>query len=258
MAAAYSLIPDLKGKRVLVTGASNETGPQVAKAFANRGAELALTYCRDRDGGERTADECRKRGATAAHVFRLDLLDADRCAALVPEVVAALGGLDILVAVAGTGGSYRSLLEVDADHVLRALQGQVCGNLAIARDAGLAMPHDGTGRIVFVSATSCYKYSHASYGFAKATLNELTKFLACEMASRKITVNTVVPQLIDLESISAEVREKRKQFTPLGNIPHPDQIAQMCLVLCSSLFDIVTGQLIYMDGGYRLRPPEDR
>jgi NAD(P)-dependent dehydrogenase (short-subunit alcohol dehydrogenase family) len=250
--------PQLRGKRVLVTGASNETGPHVARAFARFGTALALTYHTDRSAGERVAQDCRDAGANGVHLFQLDLLDMDQCSRFVPQVADRLGGLDVLVAVAGAGAGYTPLTELGAHAFIRALQGQVAGNFAIARDAGLIMPEDGTGRIVLISATSCYKYTHAGYGFAKAALNELTKFLGCEFAERRITVNTLVPQLIDLDSISAELREKRKQFTPLGNIPHPDQIAEMCLVLCSPLFDIVTGQLIYMDGGYRLRPLEDR
>ncbi|MFO7900208.1 MAG: SDR family oxidoreductase [Planctomycetota bacterium] len=254
---AFDPIPDLAGKRVLITGASNETGPHVARAFARHAPSLALTYHSDRAAGEDVVEQCKADGAQDAHLFQLDLLDMEQCASFVPRVVHALGGLDVFVAVAGSGASYTPLAELPADDLVRAFQGQVAGNFAIARDAGLAMPEHG-GRIVFISATSCTKYSHAGYGFAKATLNELTKFLALELAERNVTVNTLVPQLIDLESISAEMRDKRREFTPLGNIPHPDQIAQMCLVLCSPLFDIVTGELIYMDGGYRLRPLEDR
>lgn len=254
---AFEPIPDLAGKRVLITGASNETGPHVARAFARYGPSLALTYHSDQAAGEEVVEQCKADGAEDARLFQLDLLDMDQCSSFVPKVVDALGGLDVFVAVAGAGASYTPLAELPADDLVRAFQGQVAGNFAIARDAGLAMP-EGGGRVVFISATSCTKYSHAGYGFAKATLNELTKFLALELAGRNVTVNTLVPQLIDLESIRAETRDRRRAFTPLGNIPHPDQIAQMCLVLCSPLFDIVTGELIYMDGGYRLRPLEDR
>ncbi|MGQ9662962.1 MAG: SDR family NAD(P)-dependent oxidoreductase [Kiritimatiellia bacterium] len=254
----FAPIPNLQGRRVLITGASNETGPHVARAFARLGPRLALTYHQDEAAARRVAAECLELSARAVDVFRLDLLDSASCAGFVSQVVEKLVGLDILIALAGAGGSYTSLLEVAAEELPIALQGQVCGNFLLARDAARYMPSDGTGRIVFISAASSYKFSHGSYGFAKATLNELTLFLAFELAARKVTVNTIVPQLIDLESISREVREKRKRFTPLGNLPHPDQIAQMCLVLCSPLFGTVTGQLIYMDGGYRLRPLEDR
>lgn len=258
MAQNISVSDRLAGRRVLVTGASNATGPYVARAFAQRGARLALTYHSDRAAAERVREACLALGAPDVQLHALDLLDSAACDALVADCCRSFGGLDILVAVAGAGGSYESLLTCGTRTVHDAIQGQVVGNFAIARDAGLAMPRDGSGRIIFISATSCYKNHHAAYGFAKATLNELTRFLALELASRRITVNTLVPQLIDLDSIDAALRETRKAFTPLGNIPHPEAIAEMCLVFCSPLFDIVTGQCLYMDGGYRLRPAEDR
>ncbi len=247
-----------ENRRVLVVGASNETGPAVARAFAAQGARLALSYCTDRAAAETVAGECRALGAPEAHVFPLDLLDADQCECFVGGVQEALGGLDILIAVAGAGGSYRPLLETSAREMREAFQGQVCGNFTIARDAARLMPDDGSGRIVFISATSSHKYSHATYGYAKAALNQLTPFLAYELAARKITVNTLIPQLIDLPSVAPAMREKRKQFTPLGLIPSPELIAEHCLALCSPAFAIVTGECYHLDGGYRLRPPEDR
>lgn len=254
----FESIPYLKGKRVLITGASNETGPHVARVFAELGPELALTYHSDKSAAERVARECEQAGAAKTRVFPLDLLDATQCRSLISKAVKAMGGLDVLIAIAGAGGSYQSLLKIDSDDLLQAFQGQVAGNFVLARDAGLAMPADGTGRIVLISAASCYKFSHATYGYAKAALNQLTSFLAWELSSRRVTVNTLVPQLIDLESIDPATKDKRRKFTPMGNIPHPEQIGRMCLTLCSPLFDTVTGQLIFMDGGYRLRPPEDR
>lgn len=247
-----------EGKRALIVGASNETGPAVARAFAQRGARLALTYHSDKAAAETVAEECRALGAPDAHILQLDLLNSAQCESFIATVRQTLGGIDFLLAVAGAGGSYRPLLEIDPQEMRDAFQGQVCGNFTLARDAGLIMPTDGSGRIVFVSATSSHKFSHATYGYAKAALNQLTAFLAYELAARKVTVNTLVPQLIDLESIDPAMREKRKRYTPLGLIPHPDQIASFCVTLCSPEFNIATGELIHLDGGYRLRPPEDR
>lgn len=254
---SYDPLPDLDGKRVLITGASNDSGPFVARCFAQPGARLALTYHSDKESCERVAAECRELGAEA-HAFEFDLLDMSSCQKLVTDVAKTLGGIDYVIALAGTGSSYTPLTELAPDQFMSAIQGQVGGSFVVARDAAEHMPDDGTGRVVLISATSSYKSHHAGYGFAKTCLNELTRFLACELAAKKISVNTLVPQLIDLESISAEMREKRKQFTPLGLIPHPEQIGKMCLVLCSPLFNIVTGETIVMDGGYRLRPLEDK
>jgi len=253
----FATEPDLSGKRVLITGASNESGPCVARCFAAPGSRLALAWHSDHDAAGRVADECRELGAEV-HLFQLDLMDMSSCERLVDDVSRRLGGIDIVIALAGTGASYTPLTEVTPAQFMNSLQGQVGGSFVVARNAARHMPDDGSARVILISATSSGKYHHAGYGFAKKCLNELTGFLACELAASRITVNTLVPQLIDLESISPEAREKRRRFTPLGLIPHPEQIGRMCRVLCSPLFDIVTGETITLDGGYRLRPLEDK
>ncbi|MCE9616164.1 MAG: SDR family oxidoreductase [Lentisphaerae bacterium] len=253
-----SPLPDLNGRTVLLTGGSSGTSAHVARAFARQGAAVALTYHHNRAGAEDMAAECRRSGAPAAAAFALDLASPESCSALVPRVRAAFGRLDVFVGVAGTGGHFHTLLEADAADMQEALQGHVTGNFLLARQSALAMPDDGSGRVVFVSATSSTKFSHGTYGFAKAALNALTEFLAHDLAARRITVNTVVPQLIDLPTTDAADRERRRQFTPLGRLPHPDEIAQLCVTLCAPLFGGITGQLFFLDGGYRLRPPEDR
>lgn len=255
---SWSPVPEMRGRRVLVTGASSGTGPAVARAFAAAGAALALTYRQNRAAAESVAADCRAAGAAAVQVFPLDLMDAARGDALVAEVEKSLGGLDVFIGVAGAGGAFTPLLDAATSELTAALQGQIVGNFALARDAGLRMPRDGSGRVILVSATSSHKFSHGTYGLAKAALNTMVPFLAYELASRRVTVNALVPQLIDLDTIDPADRERRRRFTPLGVIPHPDQIAQFCLALCSPLYGIVTGELIHLDGGYRLRPPEDR
>ncbi|MCG3180509.1 MAG: putative oxidoreductase [Phycisphaerae bacterium] len=240
-------------RRILITGASNETGPHIARAFARTGDALALTYHTDRAAAERVAGQCRRDGAASVELFPLDLLDLDQCVGFAGLVAAALGGLDMLVANAAAGPSYTPLREVDAKTFSAAIQGQLTGNLFLCRDAGNLMKAAGRGRIILFSATSAHKFSHASYGLAKAAVNEMTRFLAFEL-SPEVTVNTIVPGLIDLESTDADLRRTRAANTPLGRIVTPDELAAMCVTIASPVFDVVTGQVLYMDGGYFLKP----
>ena len=184
---SYEPVPDLKGKRTLIIGASNDSGPFVARCFAAPGSRLALTYHSDLPAAKRVAAECRELGAEV-DTFQLDLMDMASCDALIPAVVYKLGGLDYVIALAGAGADYTPLSEITPEQFINAIQGQVGGSFVIARNAAQHMPDDGSARIVLISATSCYKYHHAGYGYAKKCLNELTGFLACELASRKITV----------------------------------------------------------------------
>jgi NAD(P)-dependent dehydrogenase (short-subunit alcohol dehydrogenase family) len=251
----YTLWSNTRPRRVLVSGASNQTGPAVALAFACTGARLVLTYHSDEAAGNRVAASCRNAGAASVDLMQLDLMDNRRCIELIGAADEAMDGLDVLVAVAAAGPSYTPLTEVDVQTFTAALQGQITGNFLLAREAGNRMKKADGGRIVLFGATSFHKYHHASYGFAKAAINELTKFLALELAP-EVTVNTIVPGLIDLDSTDADLRRRRAERSPLGRIVRPNELAQMCLLLCSEAFDTVTGQTLLMDAGFFLKPAE--
>lgn len=241
----------LKGQVALVVGGSSETGPFIVEALAAAGADVALTYHEQADAAEAVVKKVTTLGRKAK-AFAFDLLDGQAVRALPKDVAGEMGRLDILVLCAGTGG-FGDVRELDEAAWDWAMAGNVKAPFFLARNAALIMEKQKTGgRIVTFSATSALKYGHAFYGLAKAAVIQMTRFLAHTFAP-KVTVNCLVPGLIDLESTEAKMRTERAENSPLKRVVTPRELGQLCVVLCSPACASVTGEAILADGGFWLK-----
>lgn len=238
----------LGGRVALVTGASNGTGVDIARALAAAGARVAVHYRADRAAAEAVAAAIRGAGG-AAEVFAADVARADDVRRLVAEVQARLGNPVVVVNNAGpfNGAAFCELAEPDWDHVMNANLKAV---YLTAQLTAAGMRRAGWGRIVNIGATSGLVRSHGVYGVAKAALLALTEALALELAP-VITVNAVVPSQIASARTDRLAAYKAAAIagTPLGRLVTQAEIGRMVVRLCSSEFDFVTGQAIVMDGG---------
>lgn len=238
----------LGGRVALVTGASNGTGVDIARALAAAGARVAVHYRADRAAAEAVAAAIRGAGG-AAEVFAADVARTDDVRRLVAEVQARLGNPVVVVNNAGpfNGAAFCELAEPDWDHVMNANLKAV---YLTAQLTAAGMRRAGWGRIVNIGATSGLVRSHGVYGVAKAALLALTEALALELAP-VITVNAVVPSQIASARTDRLAAYKAAAIagTPLGRLVTQAEIGRMVVRLCSSEFDFVTGQAIVMDGG---------
>lgn len=142
--------------RAVVTGSDSGIGRAVAVALARAGADVGVTYHRDADGAERTAAEVREAGARAA-VRHLDLTDLPAAATVVDDLVADLGGIDVLVNCAGTG-SAEKLLDVDFDSWRSVLSVDLDGAFLCSQRAARHMVEAGRGGRV-VNITSVHEHA---------------------------------------------------------------------------------------------------
>ncbi|UCD39060.1 MAG: SDR family oxidoreductase [Fidelibacterota bacterium] len=240
----------LQGKVALVTGASSETGPTIARTFGEVGADVALTYLTRAESAEKVVSEVEANGVRAK-AYRFDLLEIDTIKPLVDEVVADFGRLDFLINCAATRLSppVKELHFSDWDH---CVDGNLKACFFLARDAAQVMEAGDGGAVVNFSATSAMKYSHSVYGLAKAAVISMTRFLASTFAP-KVRVNCIIPGLIDNPEYGIEGRRKRAADTPLGRIVNARDLGLMCVAMCSPLFETVTGEAVIMDGGFWLK-----
>lgn len=242
----------LLGKVALVTGGGKGIGRAICLRLAGMGASIALTASHDMQSAMQTADDVRALGRSvwAGPVDLSNRVSVDQAVA---DIVAALGGLDMLVNNAGTSrrGRLLDLSTDDWDHVFAV---QTRGFFHVATAAARQMiAQAGGGNIVAIagaSALRCYP-GNGAYGPSKAAVLSLVRQMAVEWASHKIRVNAVLPGPIrpgdvDWQSsepaLAAEVSK-----IPLQRAGTPLEVADAVAYLATAGY--VTGQDIVVDGG---------
>jgi len=246
----------MKGQIALVTGGTKGIGRATALALAKRGCDVAVNYFKSRDAADRTVAELKALGARAVaargNVGREDHVDR------VLEVVRKeFGRLDVLVSNAASG-PLKPAIELGAQEFHDALDMSGRALLALVQKALPMMP-DG-GRVVSLTSLGPRRYiqGYAAIASAKAVLEALTRYLAVELAPRRVRVNAVCAGFVDTESLRgfpnfAEMEREAASRTPLGRLAKPEDIASVVAWLCSHESAWITGQVVVADGGYSLR-----
>lgn len=234
----------LKDANVLVTGGSTETGPFICRAFADAGANVALTYHEHRQEGEKLGSYLDSQGSETK-LYQLDILSQESIDSFVEQLQGDWDHLDVLVLCAGSVG-LRNFRDLSREQLDVAIDGNVKGNFMLAKTLGYWMKdRGGLGRIVQFSAQSADNPSHSAYGIAKRAQAGMDDFLAWQLAP-EVTVNTIMPIGIDQD---ADHTTPPEDEAPLGRKVHAREVARMCVILCDPTFDTVTGQTIRMDSG---------
>ncbi|SRR5579871_624798 len=248
-------IDDLRGKRVLVTGASSGIGAALSRAFAKQGAHVCIHYRNGASAAEELVEELRRSGATVVPVSG-DLAEPDVPRRIVEEAAAGLGGLDILINNAGSLVERRPILEADdpwfdavfdinARAVLRSCLSAVPH---LERRPGAAIINVGS-----IAAMDGGGSGAGLYGAAKAFVHSLTRHLACELAARGIRVNTVAPGVVQtpFHALTPPERvETMRRSIPLGRLGLASDCVGAFLFLASfELSGYVTGQTLHINGG---------
>jgi NAD(P)-dependent dehydrogenase (short-subunit alcohol dehydrogenase family) len=244
----------LAGRKALVTGAGRGIGRQMALAFAEAGADVAVN---SRTVGEleAVAGEVRALGRRAA-VVPGDVAGAAAAAAIVAGAIEGLGGVDVVLNAAGLA------VRVPAEQVNEAqFDLQVAVNLKgtyfVCQAAGRHMLGAGRGSIINIASltTSFGLPLRSVYAATKGAVGQLTKTLAVEWASRGVRVNAIAPGWI-LTPLTRPVHDDPAQSgwilgrTPMGRWGTPDDLTGAAVYLASDAAAFMTGQVLYVDGGF--------
>lgn len=239
----------------VVTGSDSGIGAATAALLATEGFDVGLTFHTDEEGVRRTARAVEDRGQRA-FVEHLDA-DAPDAGEVVDRLAEQLGGLGVLVNVAGTGHSSR-VVDTDLDTWRHVLATDLDGPFLCAQAAARRMVAAGSGGRI-VNVTSVHelvpRLGAAAYCAAKAGLGMLTKVLALELAEHAITVNSVAPGEIATEMTGIEESEaydQTREGNPLGRPGHVVEVASMIGFLASPRSSYVTGATMTVDGGLTL------
>jgi NAD(P)-dependent dehydrogenase (short-subunit alcohol dehydrogenase family) len=244
----------LEGRNALVTGSSQNLGAVIAERLASAGATVALTNRESERAARDLAARLRAETGRTHPCVSGDLATPAGVRSVVEGALAALGGIDVLVNNAGpfAGGPLLELGEGEWETVLHA---NVSAAYLATRLAAPHMRRAGWGRVINISAGSRYLRNHSVYGLAKDAVVFLTEELACELGPA-VTVNAVAPGQIaesapDIEALDPGFVPRAIASTPAGRLVTRAEVAEVVLALCSPAFDMVTGETIAIDGGWR-------
>jgi len=250
----------LSGKTALVTGGSRGIGLAVAKGLAEHGADIAI-IARDQnqlEAASQQIQECSdKRGAPKVWTFSFDLQNIKAIEALFEKIIAETARIDILVNCAGM--TVRAPAEdIDAktwDQVIELnLTAVFVMSQAFCRHRNQA---GKGGKIINIGSLMCHgaRPTNVPYASSKGGLLMMTKSLAVEWAKYNINVNAIGPGYIatDLTAPLQADKDLNRWVlsrTPLGRWGQPEDLVGTAVLLASSAGDFITGQIVYVDGGW--------
>jgi NAD(P)-dependent dehydrogenase (short-subunit alcohol dehydrogenase family) len=240
----------LQGKTAIITGGAGGIGRATARIFAAAGARIAVF-----DTAPNTASFAAELGE--GHLgLTVDVSDEAVCIAAANEAAKKLGGLDVLVTMAGIvnpGG----ITSVTHDEYERTMRSHADGTFNMCR---AAIPHlrtRGGGSIVCMSSIAAQRggglRGGVQYAAAKAAILGLAKAMARELAPENIRVNAVCPGAIHTGKRKLEDMNANFGATiPMGRVGMADEVANVFLFLASDLSSYVTGATIDVNGGMHI------
>ncbi|EHM03305.1 3-oxoacyl-[acyl-carrier-protein] reductase [Acetobacteraceae bacterium AT-5844] len=238
----------LEGKVALVTGATGGIGAEIARALHKQGAKVALSGTR-KEVLEALAAEL----GEGVLVAPANLSDPAAPAALVEQVEAAFGKLDILINNAGftRDGLAMRMSDKDWSDVLEV---DLAAPFRLARAAMRGMMKRRAGRIISIASIVGVTGNpgQANYSAAKAGLIGMSKSLAQELASRGITVNVVAPGFIATpmtDALNDQQKARLMERIPMGRMGEAADIAAAVVYLSSEEAGWVTGATLHVNGG---------
>jgi len=227
-------------RSVLVTGGNRGIGLAIARAFADAGDKVAITY----RSGEPPEGFC---------AVKCDITDPEQVEQAYKEIEEQQGAVEVLVANAGITRD-QLLLRMSEEDFTSVLDTNLTGTFRVVKRACRGMLRARRGRIVLISSVVGLLGSagQANYAASKAALVGFARSIARELGSRNITCNVVAPGFVDTDMTRALTDEQRAEIVgqvPLGRYAQPEEIASSVRFLASEEAAYITGAVIPVDGG---------
>jgi enoyl-[acyl-carrier protein] reductase III len=246
---------ELQGKVAFVSGGTKGIGRCIAEKLAEKGAHVVVNYFRSRSAANETVEKIKSLGVES-YAHRANMGNHEQLPAIFDGIKERFGKLDILVSNAALG-LYTSMLDIDDKAWDLSMHTNARAFLNSVQLASPIMPDHS--RIVTMSSLGSIRYipGYASIGVSKAAIENIVKYMAIELAERKITVNCVSGGFIDTSALTVfpnyeEMLEGVKERTPFKRVGKPEEIADVAVFLAGPKATWITGQTIIVDGGYSL------
>ena len=247
----------LDGQVAIVTGGGRGIGEAISGRLARDGAKVVLAQRTDAEG-ERTAAAIRAAGGEAL-VIKTDVTVEDSVAAMVDQVLAAYGRVDILCNNAGTG-VLEDITEITMENYDLVMDVNVRGVVLGMKYAARSMVKAGSGNIINIASFNAFVglRHFAAYCASKAAVVNLSRQVALDLGRHGIRVNSVAPGYIanpmaqgyfDAHADPAALKAEALKSIPLGRLGTNDEVAGVVSFLASDDAAFVTGTTIVVDGG---------
>jgi 3-oxoacyl-[acyl-carrier protein] reductase len=242
----------VKGKNIIITGASRGIGRGIALAFAKEGANVAFTYSSSEVPAKELEAELSAFGVTAK-AFKSNAADFDASQQLVSDVLEIFDSIDVLINNAGItkDNLLMRISEDDFDNVIEVNLKSVFNMTKAVQRTMLKQRH---GSLIHMSSVVGVKGNagQSNYAASKAGIIGFSKSIALELGSRNIRSNVIAPGFIETEmtdKLPEDVVAQWRAGIPLKRGGSPDDVANACLFLAADLSAYITGQVLHVDGG---------
>ena len=245
---------ELRGAVALVTGGNGGLGSRICQALAREGVSLAVMYAASREAAEALAAEIEARHQVQAVAMQCDIAEAAAVQALVVQVTARFGRLDILVndAAYNIAIPFPQLDDLTDEVWDKVMAVNLTGPMRLTRAVAPIMRAQGQGRVVNIASVAGLGPTGSSiaYAVSKAGLIHLTRCMAVAMAP-EVLVNCVAPGLLEGTRATANLRQEQVEKSAAGSLlkraADKDDCAEMVVTMCRT--GTMTGQTVVIDAG---------
>lgn len=258
----------LTGKKILLTGGSGFLAEHFAMALAQAGADIALTYGRNKDKAQQLAEKVKTTHGTQAYTFSMDVTDQKSVDEGFTAAQKALGGIDVVVNNAaidpkfdpGSNANDRLFENYPEEAMQQSVQVNMLGPWRVAKTAVHYMLEVGNGNIINISSIYGVVSPHqdiyptgtqkpVDYGMTKAAVQYLTRYIAATYGKQGIRSNALVIGGV-LKGHAEEFQKKYSQYSMLGRMTLPEEVGAPLVYLASDASRGTTGHLLAVDGGF--------
>jgi len=245
----------LTGKTMIVTGASQGIGEAIAKGFARAGANIILVS-RNLSALERVAREIEGLGRKALAISA-DIGNPEGIEKVVETTLKVFPRIDVLLNNAGISPVLKKAEEMALKEWEEIVKVNLTGTFLFCQAVGKVMIQQGGGKIInMISVGAVVAFPRQiAYCVTKGGILQLTKVLAIEWARHNIQVNAIGPAYLETELTkgmreSKVISEDLLRKTPMGRFGKPEEVVGAALYLASDASSYVTGQTLFVDGGW--------